>query len=67
MSARNITTEKMDTSGFQTGGKSYGGPEAGKHTPKKAIMNESRTKGDTAMVKTTGKSVESKTNKYWKG
>ena len=42
MSANNITTEKMNTAGFQTGGykapKSEGG---GKHTPKRAIIDNS--------------------------
>lgn len=39
MSAKNITTEKIDGSGFQSGGYKAPGPAGGKHTPKSSVMD----------------------------
>ena len=66
MSAKNITTEKMNTSGFSSGGYSGEGGSA-KHTPKGALI-DNRNSGDKAFPKgKVGAGKESKNTGAYKG
>jgi hypothetical protein len=67
MSAKNITTEKMDSSGFQTGGYKAPGGMGGKTTPKSAIIDD-RDTGDSAFPKgKVGAGKENKNTSAYKG
>ncbi len=67
MSAKNITSEKMDTSGFQSGGYSAPKGMGGKHTPKKAILDDSDPSDPAAEKEVVGKAKESKNTTAYKG
>jgi hypothetical protein len=67
MSAKNISSEKIDSSGFQSGGYN-GGNATGKHTPKKAIIEAVKDGPDSALPKgKVGAGKESKNTAAWKG
>lgn len=67
MSARNITSEKVDSSGFQSGG--YKAPMSeggGKTTPKSSILNANPKNSGSPKGK-VGKATESKNTSAYKG
>lgn len=70
MSANNITTEKIDSSGFQTGGykapKSDGG---GRSTPKGTLINDLNHPGETGKARIKAGSeagAKNQNNRYYK-
>ena len=70
MSAKNITTEKIDSSGFQSGGFKAPGSAGGKTTPKSSVIDDDEVPKRTAMAREkagpeAGK--ESKNNNLYKG
>jgi hypothetical protein len=63
MSANNITSEKIDSSGFQSGGFSASKADGGgKKTPKGALMNDLSHPGETGKARIKAGSEAGKPN-----